>query len=47
MLDRYTTGLLTVENAYVRKNLGVSIHSGVFCLELEEIHELALVANLS
>jgi hypothetical protein len=45
MLDRYTTGLLTVQSACARKNLDLSIQSDAFCLQLREIHELAPVVN--
>jgi len=47
MLDRYTTGLLTVQSACARKNLDLSIQSDAFCLQLKDIHELAPVVNLS
>ena len=47
MLDRYTTGLLTVQSACARKNLDLSIQSDAFCLQLKEIHEVAPVVNLS
>jgi hypothetical protein len=47
MLDRYTTGLLTVQSARARKNLDLSIQSDAFCLQLKEIHDVAPVVNLS
>jgi hypothetical protein len=47
MLDRYTTGLLAVQNACARKNLDLSVQTNTFCLQLREIHELAPVVNPS
>ena len=35
MLDRYTTGLLTVQSACARKNLDLSIQSDAFRLQLK------------
>jgi hypothetical protein len=46
MLDRYTTGLLTVEGACARKNLDLSIQSGA-SPQLKESREVAPVVNLS